>query len=248
MRLFTLTCVISTLGLIGCSEKAPAPSTTLAEPTVSLPVTPVTEAVKRGVRPIALTLEDRKNALPRDYPEFLRAGMTDERLAQDLELQAWAFDYSGGPLRCWLEVAEVGQKTMSIRHPTEGYGDWVCPAEAGHLVFSVGRGASERMKVLMQKQGKDAFPESMTFNLKLRSNPVGKSGSFGTSTGDSPLWYRWPGADKKLTVKADEIEAYKLEEAFTIISIECTEQEPAKKGSPRKATLALKGSFGPDLK
>src|SRR5262249_18816373 len=138
---------------------------------------------KPRVRPTKLTANDWKSALPRKYPPQLRQGMSDEQLAKDLELQAWAFDFNGGPLRCWLEFKEVGQKTMQARMPAKGR-DWDLGVKDGHLVFSVGRGASQRMKGIMKKLGKDAHPESIVFSIKAGNY------SFTTSDGGEPLWFR----------------------------------------------------------
>jgi hypothetical protein len=167
--------------------------------------------------------------------------MTDRQLARDLELQAWSFEFNGGPLRCWLEFEETGQKAMPARAPSQG--EWECDAKEGRIVFSVGRAASERMKVIMQKLGKDADPEAVTLNLRFRSPNEGRGGSFGTSHDGSPLWFGWSG-DKNLVVRAEPVAAVGEGEAFTILRLECAEPDPAKKDTLRTAALTLKGSFG----
>ena len=238
-RIIAVFAVFAAISSIGCPGK-PTSQPTQAAPDQPKPA----ELPKARVRLAQLTADDWKSALPRDYPAPLRQGMSNEQLARDLELQAWAFDFNGGPLLCWLEFEESGQKTMPAREPAQG--DWECDAKDGRIVFSVGRGASDRMKRIMQKLGKDAHPESVTFNLKFRP-AEGKSGSFGTSHGSSTLWYGWPG-EKTFVVRADPVITANEGEAVTLLRVECPEPSPANKDMPRKAVLILKGSFGKSKK
>jgi hypothetical protein len=231
--------LVAVAAAVGCPSAPPPPP----NPAPAGQAKPA-EAPGLWVRPAKLTAEDWKSALPRDYPDRLRQGMSDEQLARDLDLQAWAFDFAGGPLRCWLELEEAGQATVPPRQPAQGYGEWECDADAGRLVFSVGRGASERMKKIMQKAGKDAFPESAAFTLRFRSTPPGKSGSFGMSHGSSPLWFGWPAEARKFDVQTPAAEGAHEGEPFTLLRVECVEQAPAPKDKPRKAMLLLKGAFG----
>jgi hypothetical protein len=224
---------------LGCSGKpADQPGQGAPEPPKQVART------QDRIRPVALTAEDWKAALAREYPAVLREGMSDEQLAKDLERQAWAFEFTGGPLRCWVEVEEAGQETMPPRQPSQG--EWECDAREGRCVFSVGREASERMKRIMQKLGKDAHSESVTVDLRFRSPADGRSGSFGASHGGPPLWYGWPG-EKSFAVRADPVGAA-TEEVFTIVRLECAEPAPAKKDAPRKVVLVLKGVFGKSKK
>jgi len=164
--------------------------------------------------------------------------MSDEQLAKDLELQAWAFDYNGGPLRCWLEFEESGQSTMRPRYPSPEKGDWNCEPSEGHIVFAVGRGASERMKRIMQQLGKDAYPQSIVFRMKVEKY------SFMTSDGGEPLWFRWPGTGKRFVVQTSTIEKAADGEELTLLRVECAEAVPQQPDKPRKATLVLKAAFG----
>jgi hypothetical protein len=45
------------------------------------------------------------------------AKLDAEELAHLGRLQAWAFEYTGGPIRCWLEIEETGQQTMTDGEP-----------------------------------------------------------------------------------------------------------------------------------
>jgi hypothetical protein len=219
---------------LGCSGKPPdQPNLGGSEPP---------KQAKDSIRPVELTAEDRKVALPREYASVLREGMSDEQLARELELQAWAFEFSGGPLRCWVEFEESGQQTMPAREPARD--GWDCDAGEGRVIFSVGRGASERMKRIMQKLGEDAHPESVTFNLRFRSPAEGRSGSFGSSHGNSPLWFGWPGRNRTFTTAAPTIGDARGGEAFRMLRVESIEPASDRKDAPRKVVLVLKGSLG----
>jgi hypothetical protein len=176
---------------------------------------------------VALTAEDRKTALPREYPAVVRQGMSDEQLAKDLDFQAWAFEFNGGPFE------ESGQKTVAPSLPFGSIvpGSW--DVREGRIVFSVGREGSERMNGIMQKVTKDADPDVVTFNLRLRDPAEGNSGTHGLSLGGSPLWFGWSGGEKKLVVRTDPIAAAREGEAFTVVRAECTAPNPGKKGMPR---------------
>jgi hypothetical protein len=47
--------------------------------------------------------------------------LTANQLAAMLDIDVWAFQYSGGAVECWLEITETGQKTMPVRMPDQGY-------------------------------------------------------------------------------------------------------------------------------
>jgi hypothetical protein len=47
--------------------------------------------------------------------------LTANQLAAMLDIDVWAFQYSGGSVECWLEITETGQKTMPPRMPEKGY-------------------------------------------------------------------------------------------------------------------------------
>ena len=135
-------------------------------------------------------------------------------------------------------MAEVGQETIHKQPPSVG--EWKVRGSNGRFVFSVGRGASERMKAIMKKIGKDAFTESVGFQL--RSDP---GGSFSTGHGGNPFWYGWTGATALIraehTIPADPPKG----EAFTILTVTAEESKAdAAKEKPRKVTLSLKGRAG----
>jgi hypothetical protein len=46
--------------------------------------------------------------------------LTGNQLAEMLGIPVWAFSFSGGPVECWVEISEVGQKTMPTRLPEKG--------------------------------------------------------------------------------------------------------------------------------
>lgn len=223
---------------LGCSRRPADPP----NPAAPEPPKPA-EAPKDRVRPVALTAEDWTAALPREYPAEVRQGLSDEQLTKELDLQAWAFEFTGGPLYCWLEFEESGQKTVasSLEFGSLVPGSW--DVREGRIVFSVGRAASGRMAGVVPKAGKDDGPDVVTFNLRLR-DPAGGTNTHRFSLGGSPLWFGWPGGEKQFTTRAEPVAAAGEGDAFTLLRVECTEANPAKTDAPRRVVLALKGAFG----
>ena len=231
--------LVSAVAALGCPAKEPNP------PLASVAELPnpaeAPQPTKPRVHAETMTEGDWKSALQRSYPDPLRQGKSDEQVALDLDLKAWAFEYNGGPIDCWLEFEELGQATIAKRLPDTG--DWECKATNGRIIFSVGRGASERMKQIMQKAGKDAEPKTVGFQLSY-SDGDGKSGSYGMPRPDNPLWFGWPRDGQGFLTAASSIGAVRDGEVFTLLRIESDELEPKKEEAPRKATLMLKGMFG----
>jgi hypothetical protein len=230
---------VLTLALLGCGTKPTA--TPAAAGTAVAPMVPPPKAeAKPLIQPAQMTAEDWKAALPRDYPDPLRGGKTDEQLARELELEGFAFEFRGGPIHWWFEVTEDGQNTLPADKPV-AKSDNATTAE-GRLVVAVGRGASQRMKAVMQKAGKDAFPESVGFQFGVRGYPGGGGGTSGKSYDNNPLWYGWSG-EKTVKATASTIEAAKPGDTVTVLTLTCEEPMPADKAKPRKVMLTLKAKF-----
>ena len=92
-------------GLVGCADES--------VPVVNEPVAKEAESA------------DHQSSLGnRQGPQIQQAELDTEQLAnilQSSQISAWTFKYSGGPIRCWLEIEESGQKTMPARIPEEGF-------------------------------------------------------------------------------------------------------------------------------
>jgi hypothetical protein len=131
---------------------------------------------------------------------------------------------------------------MPAREPAQG--GWDCDAGEGRVIFSVGRGASKRMKRILQELGKDADPELVTFNLRFRSSAEGRSGSFGASHGNSPLWFGWTDQGWGSTSGTRTIGDIADGETFRMLRFESVEPASDRKDAPRKARMLLMGSLG----
>jgi hypothetical protein len=221
--------------LAGCGPKPTAAPTALVEPVIAAPFAP--ESRKVSIKPVPMTADDWKAALPRSYDEPLRGGKTNEGLARELEREAFAFEFSGGSFDWWFEVEEVGQDTLQRKRVGEK--DWRVEATAGRLVVSVGRAASERMKKVMQAAGKDAFPESVSFDLQVA---MSMGGTFGHSFDQNPLWYGWAG-NKDVKSTPATIDAARVGDTVTVLTLTCEEPMPADKAKPKKVTVSLKAKF-----
>ncbi len=223
--------------LVGCGPQAvPAPPTTGAP---VIPAAPPVEPAKPLIKPVAMTDDDWKHALPRSYPDQLRGGKTDEALARELDLQAVALEFRGGPIHWWFDVQEQGQTTLPADRPAA---KCELTAPEGRLVVSVGRGASERMKGVMQKAGKDAFPESIPFKFSVRSGTNLGGGTSIMSHGGNPLWFGWPG-DRDVKSTTFTIETAKVGDTVTVLTLTCEEPMPADKAKPKKVTVSLKAKY-----
>lgn len=229
---------VLTLALYGCGTKPTAAP--VASGTPVAPVVPPSAEKKPLIQPAKLTAEDWKSALQRDYPAPLRDGKTDEQLGRELETEAFAFEFRGGPIHWWFEVIEEGQSTLPADKPAAKSDN--ATATEGRLVVAVGRGASQRMKAVMQKIGKDAFPESVGFQFGVKGHPGGGGGTSGTSHGENPLWFGWAG-EKVVKVTASTIETAKPGDTVTVLTLTCEEPMPADKAKPKKVTLTLKAKF-----
>lgn len=240
MRL-RLSLAVLVAALVGCGPKPSPPSATapvLPTPGASNPK----PAAKPLIEPVKMTADDWKAALQRDYPAPLRGGKTDEQLARELETEAFAFEFRGGPVHWWFEATEEGQSTVPADKPV-AKSENATTAE-GRLVVAVGRGASERMKQVMQKIGKDAFPESVGFHFDVAGRPGGGGGTSGTSHGNAPLWFGWTG-NKDVKSTTHTIETAKPGDTVTVLTLTCEEPMPADKVNPKKVTLVLKAKFVP---
>lgn len=229
---------VLTLALFGCGTK-PTTAPVAGGQTVA-PVEPPKEEKRPLIQPVKMTAEDWKSALQRDYPDPLRGGKTDEQLAHELETEAFAFEFRGGPIHWRFDVTEEGQTTLPADKPV-AKSENATTAE-GRLVVAVGRGASQRMKAVMQKIGKDAFPESVGFQFEVRGSPGGGGGTSGYSFDNNPLWYGWPG-EKTVKATPATIESAKPGDTVTVLTLTCEEPMPADKAKPKKVTLTLKAKF-----
>jgi hypothetical protein len=145
-----------------------------------------------GVRWVAGT-EEEEAALVSHLPEQIRKLFgNDFNCFSDLEGKAWAFEYTGGPVRCWLEIEETGQSTAPKRYPPpapDGPGEWEGKGAKGRIVLWMRRDGSERVNQVLRRAGRDPLDTStVSIGCTITSD---KGGSNSAASLENPLWYGW---------------------------------------------------------
>jgi hypothetical protein len=106
---------------------------------------------------------------------------------KDLDGKAFAWEYTGGPVRLWLEFEEEGQSTVPKRYPERE--DWIIKGETGRVVFWIRRGVSDKINLALKRAGK---PEGDTSAVGLGVRITSSGGGINDAAGfDNPLWYGW---------------------------------------------------------
>lgn len=236
-RMSWCACLLSFL--VGCGPK-PAPQTVPAPPGPVAPVAVSPSPAEPLIKPATMAADDWKAALQRDYPAPLRGGKTDEQLARELETEAFAFEFRGGPIHWWFEATEEGQSSVSADKPVAELNS--ATTAEGRLVVSVGREWSERLKEAMQKIGKESSAERVSAQLRVKGHPGGQGGTSAEGVGKNALWYGWAG-DKDVKATAFTIETAKPGDTVTVLTLTCVEPMPADKAKPKRVTLTLKAKF-----
>jgi hypothetical protein len=139
--------------------------------------------------------KEEQAALVSHLPEPIRKLYGDDAVCfSDLEGKAWAFEYSGGPVRCWLEIEETGQSTMPKLYPPkppDGVGEWVCNGEKGRIILWMRRVASDKVNLVLKRAGRDPVDTSpVAIGCTIKSD--GGGDNFFDSL-KNPLWYGWKG-------------------------------------------------------
>lgn len=62
-------------------------------------------------------------------------GLDIDTLVTILDMKSWTFRFRGGPVKCWLEIDEVGQETMGDRIPK--YDALVSSDAEGKIIVSI---------------------------------------------------------------------------------------------------------------
>ena len=155
-------------------------------------------------------------------PAIRNGELTAEELADFLGVGAWVFEYEGGRPRCWLEVEEVGQKTVSkpkvleVAEPNERP-----EAHRGKVLFFLRRG-----------------------DIQLRIHSGASRGGSGIALPPEALWWGWP-AFSGSTTRLERPAAPKPGDEVVLLRYE---SEEAVQGveKPRKVVLTLKLALDPE--
>ncbi|WP_165249619.1 hypothetical protein [Paludisphaera soli] len=142
--------------------------------------------------------------------------LTAEELADFLGVGSWVFEYEGGRPRCWLEVEEAGQKTVSQKRVMQVEESNKGPeARRGKVLFFLRRG-----------------------DLQLRINSGASRGGAGVALPADALWWGWPSFSGS-TTRLEKPAAPRPGEEVVLLRHET--EEPRQDGKdPRKVVLTLK--------
>jgi hypothetical protein len=170
--------------------------------------------------------------LPKNFREGLTG--TDAEIARQLGLQAWAYDFTGGPFGAWIDIEEEGQQTAKSPMPKNGTMRLNCDAEAGVLLFWLQPRTTRDMSPELKKRMLADKPPVPNLFIGLTTN--GKP-TLDLSRYDNPdqpiepLWFGW----KLATVETDrDVATLKDGQEKVILEIRATEAN-----TPRKAKLVL---------
>jgi hypothetical protein len=159
---------------------------------------------------------------PSGRKTFANAPLEADELAEFLGITAWAFSYEGNPPRCWVEVAEEGQKTVSQRkildvHEVNGGKE----ADHGKILFFLRPG-----------------------NLELRLNSGVSHGGAGITLRQDALWWGWKATQGSSTRLQRPLSA-KSGQEVTLLRYDMEEAKESAKDpkSPRKVRLLLKATM-----
>jgi hypothetical protein len=176
-------------------------------------------------------------------PAALRQGRSDIELARELGVRAWAIEFTGGPLNCWLEVEETGQHTTEARLPGPQGIFWTCPPERGRILFWFRPGASRENGSGRSRRILKQLPE--------RTDPIAEvivlsgaasSKEWSANPRLARWWSNWNDVSIKEIARAGKVEGAN---EVTLFAIEATEKGPPAGAVPRKVKLALKAQAAP---
>ena len=159
---------------------------------------------------------------PKEGPTFANAAIDADELADFLGITIWAFAYDGGTPRCWVEVIEEGQKTVS--QPK------ILDVKA-NLQATDGEGGKI---LLFLRPG----------NVELRINSPASRGGAGIGLSRDALWWGWK-ASSGSTTRLERPVALKAGQEVTLLRHEMEEAKDTAKNpkKPRKVSLLLKAAI-----
>ena len=159
---------------------------------------------------------------PKEAPTFANAAIDADELADFLGITIWAFAYDGGAPRCWVEVIEEGQKTVSQPKIL----DVKASSQAGD-------GAGGKI-LLFLRPG----------NVELRINSSVSRGGAGISLSQDALWWGWKASSGSST-RLERPVALKPGQEVTLLRHDMEEAKETAKDpkKPRKLRLLLKAAI-----
>jgi hypothetical protein len=160
-------------------------------------------------------------ASQQDSPHLDADKLDGQDLADILAISAWTFRYSGGRVRCWLEIDENGVKTKEPPDGVQDLNKGDSKAKAGKIV-------------LWWRQGE----------LGLRINSGTSSNPYSKTLSKDALWWGWKSSSGNTSV-ASAPAAPKPGEEITLLRHEAQEFKDNAKDAkpPRKVVIVLKAQF-----
>jgi hypothetical protein len=223
-----------------CNKPADTAPTPTVLPTSSSPTPPIETGDPVAIHP------DELKSLLEAIPDTFRKNRSDLELARDLGVHAWAIEYTGGPLNCWLDIEETGQSTMSARFPGPVGFNLPAQTERGRIMIGLRPGAasgnpSERSKRILKELGNpvDGISESFILSGALHSRE---------SSADPrvpKLWAAWNDVTFKELSRTAKVEG---DGDVTLLAVEATEKQPPPSTPPRKLTFAIRAKAVPPPK
>jgi hypothetical protein len=153
---------------------------------------------------------------------FANAPVETEELAEFLGITAWAFRFEGNPPRCWVEVIEENQKTVSQ------------PKVLDVKEPNTGKEASQGKILLFLRPG----------NLELRLNSGAAHGGAGIALRQDALWWGWK-ATQGASTRLQRPIAVKPGQEVTLLRYDMEEPREAARDSrkPRRVSILLKATM-----
>ncbi len=139
---------------------------------------------------------------PKQGQTFANAAIDADELADFLGITIWAFAYDGGAPRCWVEVIEEGQKTVSQPKILDVKANPQATDGAGGKIL------------LFLRPG----------NVELRINSAVSRGGAGIGLPQDALWWGWKGSSGSST-RLERPVALKAGQEVTLLRHEMEEAE-----------------------
>jgi hypothetical protein len=219
------------------ADSAPAPA--------AIPTTSSSTPAPESGDP-AIIHPDELKSLLEGVPDTFRKNRSDLELARDLGVHAWAIEYTGGPLNCWLDIEETGQSTMPARHPGPVGMNLPAQTERGRIMIGLRPGAasgnpSGRSRRILQELGNpvDGISESFIISGALYSRESGANPRV------PKLWAAWTDVAFKELSRTEKVEG---DGEDTLLAVEATEKQPPPGTPPRKLTFCLRAKAVPPPK
>jgi hypothetical protein len=198
----------------------------------------VTQPTVLEIRPREVTADEVQYAVS-ELPAAFREGLSgsEAEVAKQLGLRDWAFDFTGGPFGCWIDIEETGQQTAgplpSRKHPEMTIN---CDGKEGVLLFWFQPRITPQIPQPLKERflGNKTGPPDLCLALDTNGKKTLRMANYGKpATPIVPLWFGWKDAEVK--EQLDPV-ILKAAQTATILVIEATEKDVS---NPRRVKLFI---------